>query len=152
VTLDTLSDISVKKKSTNKLEEAITPKRKHKKSKLNNAQKLKEAISLYRKEYYTKSFPMFKELAESSYKPATTNYYLGEISYYKKQYQEAIVYYKRSVGYYDKASYMATLLLHTGISFEKLNDSENKEKFLDALLASYPNSQEAVIAQKHLNN
>ncbi len=106
---------------------------------------------MYRKKYYTKSFPLFVELAEKSYKPATTNYYLGEISYYKKRYSDAIVYYKKSVGYYDKASYMPTLLLHTGISFEKLNDDENKEKFLNALLSSYPNSSEADIAQKHFN-
>jgi TolA-binding protein len=120
-------------------------------SKLTNAEKLKSAVAFYRKKYYTKSFPMFVSLAEKSYKPATTNYYLGEISYYKKRYSDAIVYYKKSVGYYDKASYMPTLLLHTGISFEKLNDSENKEKFLNALLSSYPNSSEAGIAKKHLN-
>jgi TolA-binding protein len=152
VTLDNLSSMSVKKKSS-KLEDAITPEPSKKRSskKLSNREKLKEAIALYRKEHYTKSFPIFKELSESSYKPATTNYYLGEISYYKKQYQEAIVYYKRSVGYYDKASYMPTLLLHTGISFEKLNDKDNKNKFLDALLNSYPNSQEASMAQNHLN-
>ena len=152
VTLDTLSTIGVKKKGS-KLEDAITPEptKRESSKKLSNREKLKEAIALYRKEYYTKSFPMFKALSESSYKPATTNYYLGEISYYKKQYQEAIVYYKRSVGYYDKASYMPTLLLHTGISFEKLNDKDNKEKFLDALLNSYPNSQEASMAQSHLN-
>lgn len=142
VTRDDLSAKSVKKKST-------SPNKKV--SKLSNAEKLKSAVSFYRKKYYTKSFPMFVELAEKSYKPATTNYYLGEISYYKKRYSDAIVYYKKSVGYYDKASYMATLLLHTGISFEKLSDHENKEKFLNALLSSYPNSSEAKIAKKHFN-
>jgi len=119
--------------------------------KLSNAEKLKSAVAFYRKKYYKKSFPIFVALAEKSYKPATTNYYLGEISYYKKHYSDAIVYYKKSVGYYDKATYMAALLLHTGISFEKLNDNENKEKFLNALLSSYPNSPEAEIAKKHLD-
>jgi len=131
---------SVKKNSTK-------PK---KKSKISNSQKLKDAVSLYRKNYYTKAFPIFVELSEKSYKPATTNYYLGEISYYKKRYSDAIVYYKKSVGYYDKASYMPTLLLHTGISFEKLNDIENRDKFLHALISSYPNSSEAKIAKDHL--
>ncbi|HIP59600.1 MAG TPA: hypothetical protein EYH01_04130 [Campylobacterales bacterium] len=141
VTRDEFSSVSSKKKVTSS----------KKVSKLSNAEKLKSAVAFYRKKYYTKSFPMFVTLAEKSYKPATTNYYLGEISYYKKRYSDAIVYYKKSVGYYDKASYMPTLLLHTGISFEKLNDSENKEKFLNALLSSYPNSSEAGIAKKHLN-
>lgn len=122
-----------------------------KKSKISNAQKLKDAVALYRKNYYTKARPIFIELSEKSYKPATTNYYLGEISYYKKQYSDAIVYYKKSVGYYDKATYMPTLLLHTGISFDKLNDSENRDKFLQALISSYPNSSEAKIAKDHLN-
>ena len=147
VTVDELSSRISKKKVTS----SASTKSTKTKSKLSNSEKLKSAVALYRKKYYTKSFPLFVELAEKSYKPATTNYYLGEISYYKKQYSDAIVYYKKSVGYYDKASYMPTLLLHTGISFEKLNDNENKEKFLNALLSSYPNSSEAEIAQKHFN-
>ncbi len=141
VTSDELKSISVKKKLTNQ----------SKSVKLNSGDKLKKAVALYRKKYYTKAFPIFIELAERSYKPATTNYYLGEISYYRKRYSDAIVYYKKSVGYYDKASFMPTLLLHTGISFHKLDDDENKEKFLQALLSSYPNSNEAKIAEKYLN-
>ena len=146
VTVDELSSRVSKKKVT-----SSSSKKSSKTSKLSNSEKLKSAVAMYRKKYYTKSFPLFVELAEKSYKPATTNYYLGEISYYKKKYSDAIVYYKKSVGYYDKATYMPTLLLHTGISFEKLNDDVNKEKFLNALLSSYPNSSEADIAQKHFN-
>lgn len=141
VTKDELKSLSVKKKPTNQ----------NRPAKLSSGDKLKKAVALYRKKYYTKAFPIFVELAERSYKPATTNYYLGEISYYKKRYSDAIVYYKKSVGYYDKASFMPTLLLHTGISFHKLDDDENKEKFLQALLSSYPNSNEAKIAEKYLN-
>lgn len=118
--------------------------------KLTNSQKLDEAINLYRKNHYTKSFPILEELAKKSFKPAKSNYYLGEISYYKKRYSDAIVYYKKSAGYYDKASYMPVLFLHTGISFEKLNDQENKRKFLEALLSTYPKSPEAKIAKKYL--
>lgn len=141
VTSDELKSTSVKKKPTNQ----------NRPTKLSSGDKLKKAVALYRKKYYTKAFPIFVELSERSYKPATTNYYLGEISYYKKRYSDAIVYYKKSVGYYDKASFMPTLLLHTGISFYKLDDDENKEKFLQALLSSYPNSNEAKIAEKYLN-
>lgn len=141
VTHDELATKSVKKKS----DKSKT------KSTLTNAQKLKNAVGMYRKKYYTKSQPIFSELVDKKYKPATTNYYLGEISYYKKRYSDAIVYYKKSVGFYDKATYMPTLLLHTGISFKKLNDNENKAKFLGALISSYPKSSEAKIARKHLN-
>jgi TolA-binding protein len=141
VTSDELNRLSVKKKPTSQ----------NKKTKLSSGDKLKNAVALYRKKHYTKAFPIFIELSERSYKPATSNYYLGEISYYKKRYSDAIVYFKKSVGYYDKASYMPTLLLHTGISFHKLGDDDNKEKFLQALLSSYPQSNEAEIAEKYLN-
>ena len=142
VTKDDFNSISAKKKSSNNSS---------KQSKLTPGEKLKNAIALYRKKYYTKAFPIFIELAERSYKPATSNFYLGEISYYKKRYSDAIVYFKRSVSHYDKASYMPTLLLHTGISFGKLDDYANRDKFLQALLMSYPESSEAKIARKHLD-
>ncbi len=142
VTKDDFNAINVKKKSNNNSS---------KQSKLTPNEKLKSAVALYRKKYYTKAFPIFIELAERSYKPATSNFYLGEISYYKKRYSDAIVYFKKSVSYYDKASYMPTLLLHTGISFGKLDDYANRDKFLQALLLSYPESSEAKIARKHLD-
>lgn len=147
VTQDQLNGQSVKKKVTKETPTASKASYKN----LSNADMLKEAVGLYRKKYYTKATPMFIELAEKSYKPATSNYYLGEISYYQKQYSDAIVYYKKSVGHYDKASYMPTLLLHTGISFGHLDDTENKKRFLQALIDSYPTSQEAKIAQNQLN-
>ncbi len=141
VTNDELKSTNVKKKPTKQSSSV----------KLGSSDKLKNAVALYRKKHYTKAFPIFIELAERSYKPATSNFYLGEISYYKKRYSDAIVYFKKSVGYYDKASYMPTLLLHTGISFHKLGDDDNKEKFLQALLSSYPQSNESEIAEKYLN-
>jgi len=142
VTHEELSKSKAKKNSTNSTV---------KKPKLTNSQRLKDAVALYRKKHYTKALAIFSQLANDNYKPATSNYYLGEISYYKKRYSDAIVYYKKSVGYYDRASYMPTLLLHTGISFDKLNDIENREKFFNVLYSSYPQSEEAKIAEKYLN-
>jgi TolA-binding protein len=136
--------------SKDDMKNQVVKKKSKQNKKLTSSDKLNKAINLYRKKYYTKSFPLFEELANKSYKPAKSNYYLGEISYYKKHYSDAIVYFKKSAGYYDKASYMPVLFLHTGISFEKLNDIENKQRFLEALLSSYPNSPEAKIARKHL--
>jgi len=141
VTEQELSKVMEKKHTTNR---SIKPK-------LTNSQKLKDSVALYRKKHYTKAFAIFTQLANDNYKPATSNYYLGEISYYKKRYSDAIVYYKKSVGYYDRASYMPTLLLHTGIAFDKLDDIENREKFFGVLNSSYPQSEEAKIAEKYLN-
>jgi TolA-binding protein len=126
------------------------PTKKSKISKLTNSQQLEKAVEYYRKNFYTKAKPILQGLADKNYKPAKSNYYLGEISYYQKRYSDAIVYYKKSAGYYDKASYMPVLYLHTGLAFEKLNDIENKKRFLNALISTYPNTKEAKIAKDYL--
>ena len=122
-----------------------------KKVTMNNAQLIKSAVSDYRANRHTKAKKSFSILADKNYKPAETNYYLGEIAYYKKQYEEAIYHYKKSVGYYDKADYMPTLLLHTALSFQKQGDNANAQRFFDTVLSTYPESAQANLAVKHLN-
>ena len=115
-----------------------------------NAELLKEAIRLYRAKKYADARALFVQLEGKGYKQATDNFYLGEIAYYQKSYEEAILHYKKSASLYDKASYMATLLLHTAISFEKLGDKENAERFFQAVMDTYPGTSQAKIAAKHL--
>jgi len=116
-----------------------------------NAQLLKDAIALYRKKEYSKARDIFLTLAKTkTYKPAQVHYYLGEIAYYQKRDSEAIVYFKKSVSFYDKASYMPTLLLHTAVSFKRLNDKSNAKKFFTLLIENYPDSDQAKIARKNL--
>lgn len=117
----------------------------------NNAELIKSAISNYRAKRYTKAKEAFTTLADKNYKPAESNYYLGEIAYYRKNYDEAIFHYKKSVGFYDQASYMPTLLLHTALSFKKLGDNDNAQRFFDTVLTTYPESSQANIAEKYLN-
>ena len=116
-----------------------------------NGQLIRQAVSDYRAKRYKKAKEAFTTLADKNYKPAETNYYLGEIAYYRKNYDEAIYHFKRSVGYYDKASYMPTLLLHTALSFQELGDNTNAQRFFDTILSSYPDSPQANIAEKYLN-
>jgi len=136
---------SSQKKNSKKVEK---PKKEKTKS---NAELIKAAVNDYRKERFTKSKKVFTTLADKNYKPAESNYYLGEIAYYRKNYEEAIYHYKKSVGYYDKANYMPTLLLHTALSFKKLGDEENAQRFFDTVLSTYPESSQANIAEKYLN-
>ncbi len=112
---------------------------------------LKEAIRLFKKDYFTKAIPMFEELVAAKYKPATSNFYLGEIWYYRKKYSDAIAYFKTSAMLYDKASYMPKLLLHSAISFEKIKDFSNAANFYTSLVDLYPNSKEAKVAVKNLS-
>jgi len=116
-----------------------------------NATIFEEAVDLFKKDYFTKAIPMFEHLIAANYKPATNNFYLGEIWYYRKKYDDAISHFKTSAMLYDKASYMPKLLLHSAISFEKIKDFNNAATFYNSLIDIYPNSKEAKIAVKNLS-
>jgi len=145
VTRDELKTVKkkVNKRSAIKKEGAHAPAK-------SNRVLLKEAIRAYRAKKYDKAEEIFSTLEQKNYKRATDNYYLGEIAYYQKRYSDAIVYYKKSAGLYDKASYMPTLLLHTALSFKKLGDTENAQRFFEAIIATYPGTSQAKMAQKNL--
>ncbi|RDU71178.1 tetratricopeptide repeat protein [Helicobacter brantae] len=107
------------------------------------AEVLKEAKKMYADKQFEDSRVRFVWLLEQGYKKAEVNYFLGQIAFNQKQYQEAIYYYKESAVANDKASYMPTLMLHTIKSFQALKDEESAMKFIESLLALYPNSKEA---------
>lgn len=115
------------------------------------ASMLEEAKRLFKIDYFTKAIPMFEELIASNYKPAESNFYLGEIWYYRKKYESAISYFKKSAVLYDKADWMPTLLFHSAISFEKLGDFKNSASFYETLINVYPHSNEAKKADKNLS-
>ncbi len=115
-----------------------------------NKELMAEAKAHYEKQYYKYAIPIFEALLEKNYKPAESNFYLGEIWYYRKKYDDAIKYFKQSAMLYDKASWMPTLLLHSAISFEKTGDIDNASNFYNTLINVYGNSEEAKIAKKKL--
>jgi len=119
-------------------------------SKKSSAQLLKEAKAYYKKQYYKNAIPIFEELLNRNYKPAESNYYLGEIWYNRKKYEDAIAYFKKSAMLYDKASWMPKLLLHSAISFEKLGDVDNASSFYSTLIEVYGDTKEAKIAKQKL--
>ena len=121
-------------------------------SKTDKKSMMDEAIRLFKKDYFSKAIPMFEDLIAANYKPATNNYYLGEIWYYRKKYDDAIRHFKTSAMLYDKASYMPKLLLHSAISFEKTKDFSNAANFYSSLIDIYPDSKEAKTATKNLSN
>jgi TolA-binding protein len=113
---------------------------------------MEKAKEEYSRRYFTGAIPKFEKLAQINYKPAESNYYLGEMWFVRKKYEKAISYFKQSAILYDKADWMPTLLLHSAISFEKLNDKENAKSFYATLVDLYPSSSEAKIAKKNLKN
>ncbi len=120
------------------------------KKKQTNKELLKEAHSLFKEYYFKKAIPIYESLIKENYRPAECNFYLGEIYYYRKQYKDAVHKFKLSMGLYDKASYIPKLLLHSAISFEKIDDLDNAANFYATLIDVYPQTDEAKEAQKSL--
>jgi len=115
----------------------------------------KEAMALGKKYFFNnqlnKAKEMFLYTFSKNYLPATSAYYLGEIAFKQKNYNEALGYYKKSVELYPKkASFTPNLLLHTAISFEKLGNKEAAKLTLQKIIHDFPNSKYAKIAQKEL--
>ncbi|MDP2894568.1 MAG: hypothetical protein Q8N78_09430 [Sulfurimonas sp.] len=142
-----MSKDSSSKDSTNK-SKAI----KSKDSELPNADIEKKAKALYDKKSYGESAELYKELAEKNYKPALSHYMIGEIEYYRKNYADAVAYFKKSAALNSKTAYMPVLMLHTAGSMEKTGDLKNAKVFYDAIIAQYPDSEHAKSAKSKLNS
>ena len=109
-----------------------------------------EGVRLFVKRRYDEAKKRFISTDAKEYKIAPSNYYLGEISYYTKQYEDAIFYFKKSAGMNDKASYIDTLLLHTAISLEKRGESNKAKAFYENIIANYDGRKTASIAREKL--
>jgi len=109
-----------------------------------------EGVRLFVKKRYDEAKKRFTITDTKGYKPAASNYYLGEISYYTKQYEDAIFYFKKSAGLYDQASYIDTLLLHTAISLEKNGEKAQAKVFYENIIANYEGKKSASIAKQKL--
>ena len=105
----------------------------------------------YDAKVYNSAIPKFEKLIEVNYKPAENNYYLGDMLFKRKKYDQAIVHFKKSAMLNDKASYMPTLLLNSAISFENTKDKDNAKNFYSTLIELYPNSKEAKTTKTNLN-
>jgi len=115
-----------------------------------NAQLYSEGVRLFGKKRYDEAQKRFEITDAKRYKPAASNYYLGEIAYYTKRYEDAIFYFKKSAGIYDKASYIDTLLLHTAVSLEKSGDKGQAKAFYENIIENYPGKRSAKISKERL--
>ncbi len=125
-----------------------------KKSKLETMTTAEVAIKakqFYKKKFYTDAIEYYSYLIDKNYKPARAHYMIGVMKYKRKNYSEAISYFKKSASLYSEASYMPSLMLYTGVSMDKTNDKKNAKVFYSALVKKYPKSSEAKSAQKYLN-
>lgn len=109
-----------------------------------------EGARLFAKKRYAEAKKRFVITDTKGYKPAASNYYLGEIAYYTKKYDDAIFYYKKSAGLHDKASYIDVLLLHTAVSLELIGDKAQAKMFYENIVENYQGKKSAEIAQEKL--
>ena len=110
------------------------------------AEILAMADKAYKAKEYNKASECFAHLVSKNYKPAYSNFMLGEIEYFNKSYKTAVPYYEKSVAISQKGNYMPKLLYHTAISFDKIGDTKSANKFYKALKQAYPDSAEAKAA------
>ena len=115
-----------------------------------NASLYSEGVRHFVKKRYSEARKRFTITDTKGYKPAASNYYLGEIAYYTKQYEDAIFYFKKSAGLYDKASYIDTLLLHTAISLDKTGEKGQARVFYENIIENYPGKKTAKIAKDRI--
>jgi TolA-binding protein len=77
---------------------------------------------------------------------------IGQMNFRRKNYGEAISFYKKSASLYSKASYMPELMLNTAISMDKTGDKKNAKAFYKAIVVKYPDSSQAQTAKKYLKS
>ena len=121
-------------------------------SKMSNGDIETKAKAFYDKQYYTKGLEYYNYLITKNYKPANSYFMVGQMNFKRKNYAEAISYYKKSAALYSKASYMPELMLNTAISMDKTNDKKNAKAFYNGIILKFPDSPEAKSAKKYLNN
>lgn len=107
-----------------------------------NTKNLLEAKNLMKQNKLDDAKAYFEYLVDQNFAVAESSYNLGEIYYMRKEYNEALPYYKTSANLDSKAKYMPILLWHTAWSFRYLNDTANYKKFLQTLASMFPNTDQ----------
>jgi len=130
-------------KSENKKSSSISSK--------SNGDIATEAKAYYDKKYYTKAIELYSYLIEKKYKPAYANYIIGNMKFRRKNYSEAVAYYKESAKLYSNAKYMPELMFNSALSMKHLGDLKNAKTFFKSIIKKYPNSKYSQKAKDQLD-
>ena len=118
--------------------------------KMSNSDVANKAKAFYNKKYYTKGIEYYSHLILKNYKPANAHFMIGQMKFKRKNYADAISFYKKSAALYSKASYMPELMLNTAISMYKTGDKKNAKAFFNGVIVKYPDSAQAKSAKKYM--
>lgn len=119
--------------------------------KMDNAAIEKEANRLFSQQKYSEAELYFEQMVQKKHKVAEALFMIGETRFERKNYKEAVSNYKESASRNEKAGYMPTLLLHSGLSMEKMGDSATAKAFYQATISKYGGSGAAKEAQERLS-
>jgi len=137
-------------KSSKKSSTATTTSEDEKLKKASSSALYSRGVRLVTQKRYSEAKKRFDILLSRNYKPAASNFYLGEIAYYTGRYSDAIKHYQVSAERYGNAAYMDKLLLHTALSLEKIGNRTQAKEFFKAIIDGYPGTYSAKVAKKHL--
>ena len=126
-------------------ERIVTPE------KMSNSAIEKEANKLFSQKKYGDAQSYFEQMVVKKYKTAEAMYMIGETQFERKNYKEAVASYKESASRNEKALYMPTLLLHSGISMEKTGDNGMAKAFYQATISKFNGSGAAREASERLS-
>ncbi|HEX5328659.1 tetratricopeptide repeat protein [Sulfuricurvum sp.] len=119
-------------------------------AKMTNTALEKEANRLFGQKQYSEAQKYFEQMVQKKHKVAESLFMIGETQFERKGYKEAVSSYKESASKNEKALYMPTLLLHSGISMEKTGDSATAKAFYQATISKYGGTGAAKEAQERL--
>lgn len=109
------------------------------------------AMQLFNEKKYDDAQQIYQQMIQQKSKVPESLYMIGETYYERGNFKEAILYYKDSASRNEKALYMPTLLLHSGISMEKIGDMAAAKAFYNATVSKYNGSGAAKEAQERLS-
>jgi TolA-binding protein len=118
--------------------------------KMDNLAIEKEAKKLFDAQKYSEAEVYYAMMIQKKYKQAEASFWIGECYFEQKKYKEAVGYYKQSASFDEKSSVMPTLLLHSGISLEKMGDKDKAKTFYNATISRYGSTGAATEAKVKL--
>lgn len=95
-------------------------------------------------------FQLFIELHGQSALAANAQYWIGECQYRMGRYREALQSFYEVVSNYPLSPKLAASTLKLGQTYDKLGDFEKARLMFDRVLEQYPDSAEAEVARKVL--
>ena len=111
----------------------------------------KAANELFKQKKYAEAQSYFEQMVQRKHKAAEAYYMIGETYFERNSFKEAVYYYKESASRNEKAGYMPSLLLHSGVSMEKTGDSATAKAFYQATVSKYPGTGAAKDAAERLS-